>query len=86
MIHAVHEGLEDIGNTYVMWISGLGTLALDELDLTVERRLELLRLLVRLHPYPIRRRDALLMTHERHGLVRNGRVHARVDQEVLQHT
>ena len=45
MIHAVHEGLEEIGNTYVMWISGLGTLALDELDLAVEGTLQLLCLI-----------------------------------------
>ena len=83
MIHAVHEGLEDIENTYVMWISGLGTLALDELDLAVERGLEFLRLLHGLGAYAVRHRLAVLVAHERDALVLQPRVHARVDAEVL---
>ena len=83
MIHAVHEGLEDIGNTYVMWISGLGTLALDELDLAVEGILELPRLDGCLHAYPVRHRSAFLMADEGDKLVGHGRVHTRVDQKVL---
>lgn len=58
-------------------------LALDELDLAVEGRLQAVREVVRLDTEPVRHRLAGFVPDERDRILVHGRVHALVDVEIL---